>query len=249
MTSDSRGWFPRLALVRRGWDQRWAISVAVLAALLIALTLTVRNTDLLPGELSLARWMFEHAGGTGRGISKVLEVAIDTEGAPVLFAALIPLVWRAWGRFAMVTFVAAGGLTAVVSLIDLASRPRPGQDFSFGDVVFGKGGYPSGHVIYSVIVFGILVFLLNRYGAPSWRRATLVWTLVTLVVVMGPSRLVERAHWPADVTGGYLIGLTLLLGTIWLHDHALPWIGPRFPRSHRLLTGDAPPRPREGPPE
>ena len=249
MTSDSRGW-PRelvLAVARRGWDQRWAISVAVLATLAVALTVTVRNTDLLPGERSVSRWMLEHAGSAGEDVSKVLEVAIDTKGGPVLFAALIPLVWWFWGRYAVVTLVLAGVFTAAVSLIDMASRPRPTQDFTFGDVVYGKGGYPSGHVIYAVIVFGILVFLFSRYGAPTRRRAALVWALVTLVVLMGPSRLVEQAHWPADVTGGYLIGLTLLLGTIWLHNHTLPWIGPRFPRLHSLLTGDSPPRPGEAP--
>lgn len=248
MTSDSGG-RPRnlvLAVARRGWDQRWAIGIAVLAALVVALTVTVRNTDLLPGELSVSRWMFEHAGSAGKDASNVLGLATDTVGAPVVFAVLIPLVWWLWGRFAVATYVMVGGITAVVSLIDMASRPRPTQDFTFGDIVYGKGGYPSGHVIYAVLVFGILGFLLNRYGAPSWRRAALVWTLVTLVVLMGPSRLIEQAHWPADVTGGYLIGLTMLLGTIWLHDHSLPWIGSRFPRLHSLLTGDARPSPGDG---
>ena len=248
MTSDSGG-RPRnlaLALARRGWAQRWAIGIAVLVALVVALTMTVRNTDLLPGEQSVGRWTFEHAGSLGKDVSKVLEVTIDTKGAPILFAAVLPVIWWFWGRFAMVSYVLAGGITAVVSLIDLASRPRPTQDFTFGDVVLGKGGYPSGHVVYAVLVFGILAFLVNRYGAPSKRRAALVWALVTLVVAMGPSRLVEQAHWPADVTGGYLIGLTLLLGTIWLHNHTLPWIGPCFPRLHSLLTGDSQPGPWEG---
>ena len=251
MTSDRSGRPQNLARApaRRGWDQRWAISIAVLAALVVALTLTVRNTDLLPGERSVTRWVFEHAGSPGRDLSKVLEVAIDTRGAPILFAALIPLVWWTCGRFAVVTLVLAGALTAVVSEIDLASRPRPTLDFIFGDVVHGKGGYPSGHVIFSVIVLGLLAYLVNRYGAPSWKRATLAWALVTVVVLMGPSRLVERAHWPADVTGGYLVGLTLVLSIIWLHNHILPWIGPRFPRLHSVLTGDSRPGPREGPSE
>ena len=246
MASDNRG-RPReiaQALARRGWDQRWAISIAVLAALAVALTVTVRSTDLLPGEQSVARWTFEYAGGPGRAISAVLDVVMSKEGAPVLFAALIPVIWWTCGRFAVFTFVLAG-LAAVASLIDLASRPGPTQDFTFGGVVLGKVGYPSGHVVYAVIVLGMLAFLVNRYGGPSKARATLAWALVTVVVLMGPSRLVEMAHWPADVAGGYLIGLTLLLSTIWLHDRVPSWIRPRFPRLHSLLTGDAQPIPGE----
>jgi len=235
-----------LTLGRRGWEQRWAIGIAVLAALVVALTLTVRNTDLLPGERSVSRWLFEQAGSPGEAVSKVLGVAIDTTGAPIMFAVMTPIVWRFWGRIAVVTFVLAGGLTAVASLIDMASRPRPTEFFAFGEVVYGKGGYPSGHVISTVLVFGILVFLLRRYAVPTRRRAALVWALAILTVAMGPSRLVEQAHWPADVTGGYLIGLTLLLSTIWMHDHTVPWLGQRFPRLHSLLTGDSPPGPGEG---
>ena len=91
MTSDSRG-LPRklvLAVARRGWEQRWAISVAVLAALAVALTMTVRNTDLLPGERSVSRWMFEHAGGAGKDVSAILDVAMSKEVAPVMLAVLI----------------------------------------------------------------------------------------------------------------------------------------------------------------
>ena len=45
MTSDSGGRPRNVALARRGWDHPWAIGIAMLAALVIALTVTVRNTD------------------------------------------------------------------------------------------------------------------------------------------------------------------------------------------------------------
>jgi len=76
-------------VARRGWEQRWAIGVAVLAALAVALTMTVRNTDLLPGERSVSRWMFEHAGGAGKDVSAILDVAMSKEVAPVMLAVLI----------------------------------------------------------------------------------------------------------------------------------------------------------------
>ncbi len=249
MKTDNRGWPRRLALdlARRGRDQRWAIGVAVPAALAVALAVAVGDGDLLPGERSVARWLYEHSGGAGQGVSAALDIAMSKQWAPVLFVALLPLVWWAWGRFAAFGFSLVG-LAATLTLIDLASRPRPTVDFAFGDLILGEAGYPSGHVVFAVIVLGMLAFLANRYGAPSIRRSALVSALVAVIALMGPSRLVELDHWPADVIGGYLVGLALLLATIWVYDHVMTWTGPRYPRVRPLLTGDPTPGPADGPP-
>ncbi len=249
MTPDSRGLPLRLALglARRGRDQRWAVGIVVLAASAVALAVAVGNGDLLPGERTVGRWFHDHAGGPGRGVSDALDVAMSKQWAPVLFVALLPMVWWAWGRFAAFGLILAG-LAAVVTLIDLASRPRPSADFTVGDAIRGEAGYPSGHVVFAVIVLGMVAFLANRYTARSMPRSALVWTLVVVLALMGPSRLVELDHWPADVIGGYLIGLALLLGTIWVYDHILSWTGRRYPRLRSLLAGDSNSGPEEGPP-
>ncbi|MCL0029245.1 phosphatase PAP2 family protein [Dehalococcoidia bacterium] len=240
MKSDNRGW-PRqlsIALAQRGRDQRWAVGIAVLVALAVALAVAVGNSGLLPAEQVVTQWFHDNAGGPGRYVSNVLDVAMGKELAPVLFLALLLLVWWAWGRFAMAAFVLAG-LSSTVTFVDLVSRPKPSPDFTLGNVIHGEAGYPSGHVAFAVIILGMLAFLANRYGYPSMRRSMLAWALLIVVMLMGPSRLIERDHWPADVIGGYLIGLSLLLVTIWLHNHALLWIGPRYPRLCSLLTGDS----------
>ena len=88
------------------------------------------------------------------------------------------------------------------------------------------------------LVFGIFAFLSTRFGAPTRRRTALVWSLVAVIVLMGPSRLVKLAHWPADVLFSYLMGGALILGAIWLHQRLLPWLEPRIPRLHSILTAD-----------
>ena len=56
--------------------------------------------------------------------------------------------------------------------------------------------------------------------------------------LMGPSRVVNVSHWPADIVASYLIGLALILSTIWLHERMLPWFERHIPFVYSLLTGD-----------
>jgi undecaprenyl-diphosphatase len=182
--------------------------------------------------------MYNNSGGLGKAISTVLDVTVDNNVAPVLFGLLVPIVWLAWGRYAVVTYFLVGALTAPISLMELAHRPRPMDDLTFSDVVLGKGGYPSGHTLYAVLVFGIIAYLAARYGAPSKWRTALVWAILVVVVLMGPSRVVNVSHWPADVIASYLIGLALILSTIWLHERTLPWLDRHIPFAYSLLTGD-----------
>ena len=58
----------------------------------------------------------------------------------------------------MFMFVIAGGMTGVSKLVDLALRPRPNEELVWTPIVHGEGGYPSGHVVYAVLVFGMIEY-------------------------------------------------------------------------------------------
>ncbi len=60
----------------------------------------------------------------------------------------------------------------------------------------------------------------------------------SLAALMGPGRVIDGEHWPADVIGGYLIGLPLLFALIWLHPRVLPVLRGRAPWLYRLISGE-----------
>ena len=206
----------------------------------MALTVVVQGSHLLPGELAVARWLAEDPLPGTVAISEALDVGVGLRLAPLIFFALLPIVWRAWGRWAALTFLVAGGLTFVVRLPEFPYRPRPTDDLVWTLAVRGSSSYPSGHVVYSVLVFGLLAYLASRQPPRFWPNAVMMSLAAIIVIAMGPARMIVKDHWPADVAGGYLISLPLLMGVIWAHAHLPSWLGRSAPRVSSVLTGEPP---------
>jgi membrane-associated phospholipid phosphatase len=205
-----------------------------------ALTVLVQGSHLLPGELAIARWLAEDPLPGTVAISEALDVGVGLRMAPLVFFALLPIVWRAWGRWEALTFLVAGGLTFAVRLAEFPYRPRPTDDLAWTLGVQGSTSYPSGHVVYAVLVFGLLAYLASRHTPRFWLYAVLVSLPAIMVIAIGPARIIVKDHWPADVAGGYLISLPLLMGVIWAHAHLLSWLGRRAPRVYSVLAGEPP---------
>ena len=146
--------------------------------------------------------------------------------------------WRAWGRYAALTFLVAGGLTVAVRLAEFPYRPRPTDDLVWTLAVQGSSSYPSGHVVYAVLVFGLLAYLASRHPPRFWLYALTVPLPAIIVIAMGPARIIVRDHWSVDVVGGYLISLPLLMGVIWAHAHLQSWLRRRAPRIYSVLAGE-----------
>jgi undecaprenyl-diphosphatase len=129
-------------------------------------------------------------------------------------------------------------------------RPRPVGGF----VTVYSYGFPSGHSAH-VAAAGLIGVLLLR----SARRSVRVVTVVAAVVagaVIGTSRVALLAHWPSDVVGGWLLGVTLAALCVSMVQSCARWrssgtAGPRLsrrwsyrdPRSVRTRCSSGPGRP------
>jgi undecaprenyl-diphosphatase len=160
-------------------------------------------------DLTIANAFHAHATPTGVAIAKGLSFL----GSPVFVAAwglgLIgllavrrqPLLIAGW-----VAAVAGGGLLDV-ALKAVFHRTRPTWD---APLLTAKGwSFPSGHAMGSLVAYGMLAYLLVRAPKGPPRMATVV-AAVTLVLLIGLSRMYLGVHYFSDVVGGYAAG------TVWL---------------------------------
>lgn len=137
---------------------------------------------------------------------------------------------------AYITSVFVGLATSGV-LRSVIARPRPPG----GPMSGGVGSFPSGHTVQTVLIAGLVPLAL----ATITRRRHIVkparYLLGALALAAAIQRIHERSHWPSDVAGGALIGLTLVVAVHWVIEHAswhatcrgCPWFRPQSSLTRR----------------
>jgi undecaprenyl-diphosphatase len=99
---------------------------------------------------------------------------------------------------------------------DVVARDRPDLE----RLVNGVGySFPSGHVMASVALWGLLPLVVTLYT----RHRRVWWGSVvvsaTLIVAIGASRTYLGVHWFSDVVAGLIVGAFFLLGVEWVLGH------------------------------
>src|SRR5215468_4649916 len=118
--------------------------------------------------------------------------------------ALVLAIRRRWRLAAYLVVTSAGALVLDPVLKDLVGRLRPTVAHP---IAHGTGNsFPSGHSLGSIICYGavLLVFLPATSG--RWRTAFRA-TMITLVALIGLSRLLLGVHYVSDVIGAWAIGI------------------------------------------
>lgn len=89
--------------------------------------------------------------------------------------------------------------------------------------VENTSSFPSGHATVAVAFFGFLVYILLRRKQKLKYKINIFFGGVTLILLIGLSRLYLGVHFLSDVWGGYLLGLLWLVIGIaiseWLSFH------------------------------
>lgn len=197
---------------------------------------------------------FASAAATGNGVVAdvwLTERVQDLRGAPV--AEVLFGVAADAGSFEAVAIVAAA-LAAVLAargyrwqavavagvvamrLLQLAVR---GIDGWGGGGALGEGhvtpggGYPSGHVLGQVLVYGFLIAFAPRlFGL----RTTVAVRAACLALIAfgGGQRIYTGAHWPSEVLGGALLAGLYLLPVLRIEASVRVWQQRRLARAAGL---------------
>lgn len=99
----------------------------------------------------------------------------------------------------------------------IVDRERPSELFEGIEGVGGGLSFPSGHSEFAVTFFGFLAFLALIHLRGRLQRVGVVLVWLIFASTAGIGRIAHGRHWPLDVLIGYVIGIGLLSGLIWLH--------------------------------
>lgn len=101
----------------------------------------------------------------------------------------------------------------------LVSRPRPGgEHINVVRADLRDSSFPSGHVLHYVVFWGFVTFLWSTYVRGKWLRWTPVAWMVSVIGLVGPSRVYLGHHWLTDVLASYSLGTGLLMSLIGLRQ-------------------------------
>lgn len=117
------------------------------------------------------------------------------------FLAMLALLFQRRLAAALILAITVLAERALVDWLKQAlARQRPID----GELVVGSMAFPSGHAANSMTVFLVVALL----AVPGRYRQVAVILAICASLVIGLTRVLLGVHWPSDVIGGWLLGLS-----------------------------------------
>jgi membrane-associated phospholipid phosphatase len=204
----------------------------------VAIAALAVGFELLTVAVSLG-WMNQPDHDVEQAMASAWDPALHTMfqgiallgGLEVTGALMVGLTVFLWRRgffadaFVLVAFIAAEVFEILYK--SNLTHPRPPATVahpdgpSITDLLEPAAGlhnsFPSGHMVRTVLVYGLLAFVIRRLAPWPWLRNLAVPLAIVLIVVVAFDRLYLEVHWESDVLGGILLGaIALVSATVWL---------------------------------
>jgi len=107
------------------------------------------------------------------------------------------------------SLIACAGLN--LALKHFVDRPRP---YMSPLVIENTTSFPSGHAMNSFVFYFTLVYFIYHYARNQYVLSKYLAIAISVVSLVGLSRVYLGVHYPSDVAAGYLAGFTWLLATM-----------------------------------
>lgn len=144
----------------------------------------------------------------------------------ILFIILITFRQYAYAWFTAGVMICANGYNWIIK--HAVERRRP----TIHHLVYADGySFPSGHSVGSAALFGILIVLTILLIRSKFWKSLLIIIWALFPILIGYTRIFVHVHYPSDVLGGWIEGITfVLLGYALLYRY---YIEPKMLERHQ----------------
>lgn len=131
----------------------------------------------------------------------------------VIFLTVVLVIWLVTTNklpAAYMTLIIMIGSTVTTNVLKIiVARPRP----FLAPYEVSTFSFPSGHATGALALYGVITYIVLRYQPKKiYRYSTLILT-ITLIALVGFSRVYLGFHYLSDVLAGYTVASVWLLGT------------------------------------
>ncbi|MGB9347916.1 MAG: phosphatase PAP2 family protein [Ilumatobacteraceae bacterium] len=193
---------PRLG----GFRHPFLVVGAALIGLATSYLVAIR-TPVPSWELSLTEWINDAPDNVATVLYPIMQ--FGTLAGPLLVAIAIAIFRRDWLLSAATMIVGLVTWFAAKGVKRLVERDRPASYMT--EIVIREGdgtglGYVSGH---SAVAAATAVMAMAALP-PRWRPL-----MVVVAFLVGLARVVHGVHLPADLVGGWSLGVLIAMGALW----------------------------------
>ncbi|HEV2027243.1 MAG TPA: phosphatase PAP2 family protein [Candidatus Dormibacteraeota bacterium] len=201
------------------------IAIVVLSVAFVAMTMAIAAGMFTTLDLQVALATHSIWQESLHRLFQLIAELGGIELTSILMLALVFYLWRGgFGADALVVGAFIGADALEVLYKSLLYHPGPPRSLSHSDgpsltQVAGNLGnsFPSGHIVRSVVVYGLLAFVIRRLAPSPTIRFLAIPVAIAVIVLMAFDRLYLDVHWESDVIGGLLLGgIALVSATVWL---------------------------------
>lgn len=205
-------------------NRKIALAFVLTLAFAISLSYAASRFPVLPFDLKSYQELQEQANPLFsmlmKGVSALGELPIAM-GLTAIAVATFAL-RRQWLE-AIFMLATTSNVLLAFALKEIIRRVRP---FPVAETASGfiqsinQYSYPSGHVLFFVVFFGFFAYLAWRHFTGRV-RVIVIAICLSLIVLIGPSRVFLGEHWASDVVGSYIIGAIWLFILILAYQSAM----------------------------
>jgi undecaprenyl-diphosphatase len=207
------------------------IAIVLLSVAFVAMTVAITAGMFTTLDLQVALAMHSVWQESLHRLFQLIAELGGIELTSILMVALFFYLWRGgFGADALVVGAFIGADALEVLYKTLLYHPGPPHSLSHSDgpsltEVAGTLGnsFPSGHVVRTVVVYGLLAFVIRRLAPSPAVRFLAIPFAIAVIVLVAYDRLYLDVHWESDVIGGLLLGgIALVSATVWLDRPGKP---------------------------